>query len=214
MAEHGHTHELHSGRDVATALVLLTLGGIDLALGWVLMNPTLAAEGWHNLMDALFPIVAWVTKLMTRDSRNHRVREHIPHWLGIIFCVVTIVAITVLTIFEMTKPIDISRTAARTVAILGIVGVLVNFGLSRLYRGESPTDKAMKTHLETDALISLILIPTALVAIWLDDGIARWAYIIGSGLIIACVAAKNTVTAREIAHDLRRCWQLDRSKEA
>ncbi|MDF2460717.1 MAG: hypothetical protein K0S68_120 [Candidatus Saccharibacteria bacterium] len=217
MHEDEHDHGMRSGKDIFTTVVLLALAVFDMFIGYRLMNPALVADAVHNIFDASYTVATTLLKLATRSSKSHKLREHLPQRAAIGLCILTIVATTVITLFEMTEVPVTGGDAALAVGAMGVLSCIVNFLLAKLFKGSNPLDRANRQHLKGDAWISLILVPTAVLALvlgqyWETIG-PRAAYVAGSLTIIIVVTVKNAGEARRIYRELRDCLWRDRQNE-
>jgi divalent metal cation (Fe/Co/Zn/Cd) transporter len=219
MAGHGHQHgpggdhDLRSGRDVFSTVVLLVLSAVDYTLGWALVNPALIAEAGHNAFDALYTLMTAALKLLTRNSNSHWLRKHLPAQVGVTLCVATVVVTGVLIVREAFMSPIVGSGAAVITALAGLAGSAINFGLSRLMaRGSSDYDQTNAAHFRTDAKLSLIVAACGIVAgvFQAVPYVPRGAYVVGALALLLWIALDNYHVSREMALKLRDCLRQDR----
>ena len=213
--DHRHSHELESWRDAVATLVLLAVGFAKLALGNLIGNPTVVADGGHTLFDSLYTLATWLMKRTVGKSPSHRLQRHLPIYVGMAICAVTMAVVVVLTAVEALRPIDVSNRNLLEAIGIGLFGFGANLTLgSMMSHGLNATDKSNATHLLSDAYASLIIVVSAGCA-WIARSVvgaewARFAILCGTLAVIMVVLQMNVGSTIEIWRQLKVCIDEDR----
>ncbi len=182
---HGHSHDHHENtRSLNAAFAIavsITLCYViaEVIYGLYAHSMSLLADAAHNLGDVLGLILSWIANwLLSLPARKRYSygfkRTTIIAALANAFI---LVATSALIAYEsILKLIHMQTVDERTVIIIVLIGIVVNFGCSMLFMRGAKSDLNIRSafwHLLADALILVGVVVSALIIgytgwVWLD----------------------------------------------
>lgn len=196
---HGHSHghaapqSLNAAFAIAITISLAYIGA-EVVYGLMSHSMSLLADAAHNLGDVLGLGLSWLANwLLSRPARKRYSygfkRTTIIAALANAFI---LVATSALIAYEsINKLIYMHSVDEKTVIVIGLIGIAVNFGCSMLFMSGAKSDLNIRsafTHLMADALILVGVVVSAVAIsytgwIWLDPVV---------GLIIVMIVLWGT----------------------
>jgi cobalt-zinc-cadmium efflux system protein len=176
--DHGHHHDHHSHGAPAATLnkafaiaVTLTLAYTLVEITYALMadSMSLLADAAHNLGDVLGLALAWLANWLLAFPARKRYSYGFKRTTIIAALIngAILVATSALIAYEsIYKLFHLSQMDEKTVIVIGIIGILVNFGSSMLFMRNAHDDLNVKgayLHLLADALILAGVVVSAII---------------------------------------------------
>lgn len=199
---HDHSHHAHNhhhgsaGKSLVIAMIFnLLYAGIEAGIGLWTGSLALISDAGHNLMDVSSLLLAWIAiKLQERGpspgfTYGWKKSTILVSLLNSILIFGTVGFIVYESIEKLSRPTSVP---GGMIAIVALIGVIVNFSSSLLFHKSKDDDLNMKgayLHLLADGLVSLGVIVSGLLIQWFGfiwiDPIA--------GLVVAAVILYGNV---------------------
>ncbi|TGL66637.1 cation diffusion facilitator family transporter [Leptospira kmetyi] len=170
---HGHHHGSASKSLVIAMLFNLLYAGIEAGIGLWSGSLALISDAGHNLMDVSSLLLAWIAiKLQDRGpspgfTYGWKKSTILVSLLNSILIFGTVLFIAHESIEKLARPTPVQ---GGTIAIVALIGVIVNFSSSLLFFKSKDDDLNMKgayLHLLADGLVSVGVIVSGLLIQWL-----------------------------------------------
>jgi cobalt-zinc-cadmium efflux system protein len=201
-SHHGHSHSHHEHHDhapqalntafmIAVSLTLIYTGA-EVVYGLIAQSMSLLADAAHNLGDVLGLILSWIANwLLTfparkRYSYGFKRTTIIAALANAFILVATSALIAYQSIYKL---IHLQEVNEHIVIVIGLTGIVVNFGCSMLFMKSAKSDLNIRSafwHLLADALILVGVVISAVIItltgwMWIDPivgliivGIVLW----------------------------------------
>lgn len=190
---HHHSTPTEMNRRFQLAILLnLAFVAIEAYFGWMANSLALLADAGHNLSDVAGLLLAWLGIWATSWKANQR---HTYGWqklsimASLLNAVMLIVAMAYLAYEAVTRLGQNHQLQGETIVWVALVGIVINALTAWLFLKDSHSDLNMRAaflHMSADALVSLGVVISGLLVIWLGwDWIDTLVSLIIAGVVVA-----------------------------
>lgn len=190
---HHHSTPTEMNHRFQLAILLnLAFVAIEAYFGWVANSLALLADAGHNLSDVAGLLLAWLGLWATSWKANQR---HTYGWqklsiMASLLNAILLIAAMGYLAYEAVSRLGLSHELqGETMVWVALVGIVINALTAWLFLKDSHSDLNMRAaflHMSADALVSLGVVISGLLVLWLDwDWIDTLVSLIIAGVVVA-----------------------------